>query len=550
MKLKKQILASQIAVKRSQKNEEQLQQELSQFFRKLKTEVLKALHEYWSDYQMLQGHINLICSPIHEAHREYYEILEKYIKKEYKLGQAEAKRLVDKTNRKNKYAFKEIKTMPITGFIKRDNDLFATIPAAERDLLNRTFVASDNTMNRVDGQINQIITDGYRSGQGINSVANDITRRFDQLQTWEAKRIARTEINNSHNTATMDIYADMNVEYVQWSAAGDDRTRDSHVEVDGEIVPLGASFSNGLGFPGDTSGPIEEWINCRCSVAPFVIPYGFIAPSFSPFRESDLVSIERPDYSDLLEQATEEAQEKIPTEDMMSSIPPEVTQKLDSFSNEYLNSRQEHMQFVTTTASSEVTHGRNAEVQRSRSQEEFMKKQTEKGEEIHAIHTHPNQHDMYTMLSHEDIIDAFIPWQSDGNLKSFSAENERNRVSIVKLRDDFLKIKKPSEVSNMITLDAHSAVNKAWAHYKDALTEVRNAPDEELLWRRQRKQELREQGLSSPEMFKIIDKEAETKKFKTLEEVQDEMYPKLVSDMNDILTPFGLKLEVKYKDKH
>lgn len=241
---------------------------------------------------MLQGHINLIVSPVHEAHREYYEILEKYVKREYKLGQAEAKRAVERMNKKHRFAFKEVKVMPIAGVIRRDNDLFATSPKAEQDLLNRTFRASERTMSRVDNQINAIITDGYRSGKGINDIGNRLSKRFDQLATWESRRIARTEVNTSHNVATVDTYRDMGVEYTQWIAANDDRTRDSHAEVDGEIIPMGGKYSNGLGYPGDMSGPIEEWINCRCSNAPFVIPYGYMAPSFSPFREGDLVPIE------------------------------------------------------------------------------------------------------------------------------------------------------------------------------------------------------------------------------------------------------------------
>ena len=150
--------------------------ELGQFFRRLKKEVLAALEEYWSDYQMLQGHINLICSPVHEAHKEYYEIIEKYVKREYKLGQQEATRLVNKAG--VRYAMKtEVINMPIAGIIKRDNDLFGTLPGAEADLLNRTFRASERTMSRVDGQINQIITDGYRSGKGINDIGNQLTPR-------------------------------------------------------------------------------------------------------------------------------------------------------------------------------------------------------------------------------------------------------------------------------------------------------------------------------------------------------------------------------------
>ena len=278
---------------------------------------MASLEEYWSEYQMLQGHINLIVSPVYEAHKEYYEILRKYKIKEYELGKREATRLVNRAG--VRYAFKEAMSMPISGFIKKDSDkLFGTLPKAEQDLLDRTYKASENTLKRVDSQLNKIITDGYRSGKGINDISNQVTKRFDQLASWEAKRIARTEVNTSHNKATVDTYNDLGVEYTQWIAASDDRTRDSHVEVDGEIIPMGGTYSNGLQYPGDMSGPIEEWINCRCSNAPFVIPYGYMAPSFSPFREEDLVPIENVRTADELLQPTEPTM-VVPTDEQLKA---------------------------------------------------------------------------------------------------------------------------------------------------------------------------------------------------------------------------------------
>ena len=239
--VKKQILASQIAYKRTQNNEVQLEKALAKFFNKLKKEVLNALDEYWKDYQMLQGHIDLITAPVHEAHKEYYELLALYVKREYRLGSAEAKRLVRLANSKQRVAGKSMR-MPARAIIKKDNDLFGTLPSAEERLLNRTFTASERTLSRVDSQINQIITDGYRSGKGINDVANSLNQRFDQLTSWESKRIARTEIHNSHNTAVMDTYKELDVEYTMWIAAEDERTRDSHLEINGEIIPMGGWF--------------------------------------------------------------------------------------------------------------------------------------------------------------------------------------------------------------------------------------------------------------------------------------------------------------------
>ena len=288
--MKKLILASQIALKRTQNNEHQLEKALRQFFKSLRGEVLDKLDEYWSEYQLLQGQINLMTQPITDAEDEYNKILERYIRREFKLGTREAERLVQlHTKRAEKGLLDDLrKTLQIKA---TRNNLFGTLNEAEQELLTRTFIASKRTLARITKDINILITEGYTSGKGINVVASVIEKRFNTLETWEARRIARTEIHNAHNNAVMRTYDRLGVEYTQWIAADDDRTRESHLEIDKEIIPIGSTYSNGLQYPGDTSGPIEEWINCRCSNAPFVMPAGMMAPPYSPFREEDLIPI-------------------------------------------------------------------------------------------------------------------------------------------------------------------------------------------------------------------------------------------------------------------
>lgn len=283
LKAKKQILRSKISNARSRNNERQLERELQQFFDRLGKLVQSNLEEYWSEH-LLQGQVDLITQPISEAQAEYYLILQKYNKREYQLGMQEAQRLVKLANKN--YSFKAVKPRLFKRY-----DLFATLRGAEEDLLERVFIASQATLERVDTSIKTLLTEGYQTGKGINYVANLLTKRFDQLQTWEAQRIARTEIHNSHNTAVTDTYNEIGVEYTMWIAADDERTRESHLEINGEIIRLGDTYSNGLRFPGDTDGPIEEWINCRCSNAPFVLPYGYIAPPQQQFTENDLIKI-------------------------------------------------------------------------------------------------------------------------------------------------------------------------------------------------------------------------------------------------------------------
>lgn len=277
------ILASQIALKRSENNEQKLRKELAKYFNKIEKEVQKLLKEYGNTEYLLQGQLSIILSPIKASHGEYYDIIAKHILREYDLGTREGDRLA--------YLNNPLLTTAVMNEIRRNN-LFGTLQYTEDRLLNRSFIASENTLNRVDESINEIITDGYKSGKGIDYVSQEVQTRFEQLQSWEATRIARTEIHNAHNEGIMKSYETLGVEYTQWVAANDDRVRDTHAEIDGEIIPFGGTYSNGLAYPGDTSGDIEEWINCRCSNAPFVMPKGMMAPpGMAQFREDDLIPI-------------------------------------------------------------------------------------------------------------------------------------------------------------------------------------------------------------------------------------------------------------------
>lgn len=258
------------------------------YFESIEKEVQKLLQEYGHTEYLLQGQLKLILSPIKASHEEYYNIIKKYVLREFDLGTREGDRLVELHN-------PEMIVSEVMNEIKRNN-LFGTLEYSEERLLNDEFIATQQTLNRVDESINRIVTDGYKSGKGIEHVARELQNRFSQLKDWEARRIARTEIHTAHNQGIMKSYETLGVEYTQWKSAHDHRVRGhrktdraNHIIMDGEIIPFGETYSNGLKYPGDKSGRIEEWINCRCSHAPYVMKPGeTVPPGMSSFTESDL----------------------------------------------------------------------------------------------------------------------------------------------------------------------------------------------------------------------------------------------------------------------
>ena len=90
------------------------------------------------------------------------------------------------------------------------------------------------------------------------------------MNKTSAMRNARTMMTASHNQGKLDMgyeAAEMGIKLQKkWLATFDDRTRDSHIEMHGEIVDFDEEFSNGLMFPADPDGddPAEIY-NCRCT---------------------------------------------------------------------------------------------------------------------------------------------------------------------------------------------------------------------------------------------------------------------------------------------
>ena len=88
-----------------------------------------------------------------------------------------------------------------------------------------------------------------------------VKETYNQYPTYRLDLIARTESTFANNEGFLDAYKQSDiVQGKEWIATLDDRTRDEHAMLDGEIVELNQSFSNGLQYP-------QEY-NCRCVIAP------------------------------------------------------------------------------------------------------------------------------------------------------------------------------------------------------------------------------------------------------------------------------------------
>lgn len=123
-------------------------------------------------------------------------------------------------------------------------------------------------------KITDAITSSILQGESIPAVAKRLQGVAD-MDNRAAIRNARTAMTGAQNAGRVDAYEYAAEEYgikvkQQWLATLDDRTRESHRELDGEIVEVGEKFSNGCRYPGDPSGEPEEIYNCRCTLVPVI----------------------------------------------------------------------------------------------------------------------------------------------------------------------------------------------------------------------------------------------------------------------------------------
>ena len=141
-------------------------------------------------------------------------------------------------------------------------DINNTTKKKLRKALSESIVEGDDLRNRIKTLIE--VADGL----------------FDDDKKTRATLIARTESCSTMNAGAMELYKAEGINYKEWVSVQDDRTRDSHLLMDGTVVPVTDKFevpatsqTEGawMDYAGDPSAPAGQVCNCRCTVAPFVM---------------------------------------------------------------------------------------------------------------------------------------------------------------------------------------------------------------------------------------------------------------------------------------
>lgn len=149
----------------------------------------------------------------------------------------------------------------------------------EKTLLPYKYIDGVKDVRWNTQKVNSEILQGILQGDSIPNMAKRL-RKVTEMNRTSAIRNARTSCTSAENKGRMDMLHDAEEKGVQtkkvWIATTDNRTRDAHLELDGEEAFVDEPFYNEFGrimFPGDPDADPANVYNCRCSLGYHVVGF-------------------------------------------------------------------------------------------------------------------------------------------------------------------------------------------------------------------------------------------------------------------------------------
>lgn len=218
-----------------------------------------------------------------EALQEYQRAAQEYIRRnnEYQRMVEETARRISEVNRRaNDYI-----NSHLADIYRRNYDNAPTqgrVPGLSYEPVDEEWLRQQIPQHALNGakdiawnirQINNAVLQGILQGEDVDTIARRIQHILD-INFKSARRIARTLVTGAQNRGRMDRYVSLENQGLilnkVWVATADARTRDWHMDMDGQTVSLYEPFIDGHGnelmYPGDPGAPGETIYNCRCTM--------------------------------------------------------------------------------------------------------------------------------------------------------------------------------------------------------------------------------------------------------------------------------------------
>jgi len=119
--------------------------------------------------------------------------------------------------------------------------------------------------------LNTALQAGLENGETTEQLAGRVKGVFNNLQNFEARRIAMTETSAAYGFSRHQAMTDAGIEYKGWLSSHGPTVREAHAQAEADYadspIPLDDPFivdGEELMYPGDEAGSPGNVINCHC----------------------------------------------------------------------------------------------------------------------------------------------------------------------------------------------------------------------------------------------------------------------------------------------
>lgn len=264
------------AHKETDKKLSKLEKELLQVYKEAYKSIEKEIRKILNNPKFKEGENNYIFISKLKRFKELQKNIAKEIATINKSNVKEVIKLLDEVSTLN-YEFArediESKVEGIKWGIINPKTYVEVLKEQDNPLF---YLAIDDLSerSRIYNNIKKELALGLVQGESIPSIAKRIQKVINSNYN-SAVRIARTESTRAENSSRLEAFKHAETLGIKqkkvWIATGDERTRESHQRVNGEMVDLDKPFSNRLMYPGDPAGDSKEVINCRCAMTTEIV---------------------------------------------------------------------------------------------------------------------------------------------------------------------------------------------------------------------------------------------------------------------------------------
>jgi hypothetical protein len=155
--------------------------------------------------------------------------------------------------------------------IGRADDPWKIAPPAALKYIGSRDKLLESPGETAQGQLNTALQAGLEKGETTEQLAGRVKGVFNNLQNFEARRIAMTETSAAYGFSRHQAMTDAGIEFKGWLSSHGPTVREAHAQAEEDYadspIPLEDPFivdGEELMYPGDEAGSPGNVINCHC----------------------------------------------------------------------------------------------------------------------------------------------------------------------------------------------------------------------------------------------------------------------------------------------